>query len=169
MRRVLSVAALLLAVLAAFADDPAPAQATTAQLIEGLSADEASRRDACEQALATRWEDAHDEMQAALAKATDTEARARLERLLKSGAPTVWLPTIAEGLARAAKHGRPLLVVRGDGPRETPTTREGHLLRESLDSPEGEAALHGYVAVWIADKDVPGSSDPGTSGSGPLS
>lgn len=148
-------AAILAAVLPlpwVFAGDPEP----VADLIDGLRAEDAARRDACEAELDRRWEEAKEAMEGALAAEKDAEGRARLKRLLEHGGPTVWEETVEAGLKRAAKLGWPLLVVRGDGPLAEGATVEGLNLRAELKAPETVRALRGYVAVWAPSSGVPG-------------
>lgn len=148
-------AALLAAVLPlpfVFADGPE----SIADLIDGLRAEDAARRDACEGALDGRWEEAKEAMETALAVEKDAEARARLRRLLEHGGPAVWEETVEAGLRRAAKLGWPCLVVRGDGPLAEGATVEGLNLRAELKAPETVKALRGYVAVWVPSNGVPG-------------
>ncbi|MCC6741205.1 MAG: hypothetical protein IT452_19345 [Planctomycetia bacterium] len=148
-------AALLAAILPlpfVFAGDPEP----VADLIDGLRAEDAARREACEEELDRRWEEAKAAMEAALPGEKDAEARARLKRLLEHGGPTVWEETVEAGLKRAGKLGWPCLVVRGDGPLAEGATVEGLNLRAELKAPDTVRALRGYVAVWVSSKDVPG-------------
>lgn len=157
MSRFLAAALASLLALLAAAGDPAPEPVSA--LLEGLRSEDAARRDACETELDRRWEEAKDAMTAALATEKDAEARARLERILGHGGPTVWAETVEAGLKQAAKLDWPCLVVRGDGPRGEPATVEGRLLREALATPGAVRALRGYVAVWVAEKDVAGLAD----------
>ncbi len=154
MSRFLAAALASLLSLLAAAGDPAPEPVSA--LLEGLRSEDAARREACETELDRRWVEARDAMTAALAAEKDAEARARLERILGHGGPTIWADTTEEGLKQAAKLDWPCLVVRGDGTREEPATVEGVRLREALAAPGTVRSLRGYVAVWVAAKDVPG-------------
>jgi hypothetical protein len=145
--------------LAALLSLPLFADESVADLIAGLRHDDASRRDACEEALGKRWDEAKAGLEAARDAEKDAEARARIERILARGPEALWVETVAAAFEKAETTGRPVLVIRGDGPREKQDTMEGRHFRHAFETPECAEALRGMIAVWQAEKGVPGATD----------
>jgi hypothetical protein len=136
-------------------------------LIAGLRDDDPARRAACEAELEKRGEEIEAEVKAAIEKETDAEARARLTALHPRLFRAVWLESLDGALARCRKDSRPLLIVRGDGPRGTPATAEtveGRYCREVLESEVVQEATRGYLAVWVEEKGVPGTPNASVKG-----